>query len=55
METDEATMSGGTVEFFVDGVKCPDTGGVGVNGIGGLFNCGLTGQTFVVECTTTCT
>ena len=48
-------MTGGTVTFSVDGVTCPDTNGVGVNGQGGIFNCGLTGQTFKIECTTACT
>ena len=54
METYESLMSSGTVEFTVDGVTCPDTNGVGVDAIGGIFNCGLTGTTFKVECTTEC-
>lgn len=41
--------------FSVDGVVCPDTSGVGVNGEGGLFNCGLQGETFKLECTSACT
>ena len=47
-------MLSGTLGFTVDGVTCPDTNGVGVNAIGGIFNCGLTGTTFKVECTTEC-
>ena len=55
MHTDNYAMVGGTVVFSVDGVTCPDTNGVGVNGQGGLFNCGLTGMTFRLECTSACT
>ena len=47
-------MTSGTVTFTVDGVECPDTNGVGVDAIGGIFNCGITGTTFRVECTTKC-
>ena len=47
-------MTSGTIEFYIDGVKCPDTNGVGVGAIGGVFNCGLTGTTFEAICTTTC-
>ena len=54
METKDEWMSSGTVTFTVDGVACPDTNGVGVDAIGGIFNCGLTGTTFRVECTTEC-
>lgn len=36
-------------------MPCPDTGGVGVNGKGGAFNCGLTGWTFKLECIADCT
>ena len=39
----------------MDGVSCPDTGGVGTDGRGGSFNCGLTGSTFKLECTADCT
>ena len=52
--TNEMLMTSGTITFSVDGKLCPDTGGVGVNAIGGVFNCGLRGQTFRVECTTVC-
>lgn len=55
MHTDQFAMTGGSVAFSVDGVACPDTSSVGVNGQGGIFNCGLTGQTFRLECTTACT
>ena len=54
IETNELDMTSGTMKFFIDGVECPDTGGVGVNGVGGLFNCGLEGSVFVAECTTVC-
>jgi len=52
--TDEALMTSGTIEFYVDGVRCPDTSGVGVNGVGGVFNCGLSGYNFKAICTTPC-
>ena len=52
--TYEAEMTSGTIEFFVDGEPCPDTGGVGVNAIGGVFNCGLYGRHFEVRCTDVC-
>ena len=48
-------MTAGTIKFYVDDVECPDTSGVGVNAVGGLFNCGLTGFRFKAICTTTCT
>ena len=48
METEEIYMTSGTVTFTVDGIECPETNGVGVNAIGGVFNCGLTGTTFKV-------
>ena len=54
LETDETQMTSGTVKFYIDGVECPDTGSVGVNAIGGIFNCGLTGSTFEAVCTTPC-
>ena len=41
--TDETLMTSGTIIFMVNGVLCPDTSGVGVNGKGGVFNCGLVG------------
>ena len=47
-------MTSGEMKFFIDEVECPNTNGVGTNAIGGLFNCGLTGTTFRVECTTFC-
>ena len=43
MHTDPFEMTGGMVTFSVDGIPCPDTNGVGVDGQGGVFNCGLTG------------
>ena len=48
-------MSAGTVKFYVDDVECPDTHGVGVNAIGGVFNCNLWGTKFVARCTEVCT
>ena len=48
-------MTGGTVQFFVNGVECPDTNGVGVNAIGGVFNCDLEGNHFEARCTEACT
>ena len=54
METDESRMTSGTVQFFIDGVECPDAGAVGVNGVGGVFNCGLEGTLFEAICTSTC-
>ena len=54
METDETQMTSGTVKFYIDGVECPNTNGVGVGAVGGLFNCGLTGSTFEARCTTPC-
>lgn len=53
--TDETLMTGGTIKFYVDDVECPDTSGVGVNGVGGAFNCGLAGRVFTARCTETCT
>ena len=42
------------MKFYIDGVECPETNGIGIDAVGGLFNCGLTGTTFKVECTTFC-
>ena len=53
--TDEKAMTSGTIKFYVDGVLCPDTAGVGVNAIGGVFNCGLKGREFKVICEDLCT
>ena len=53
--TDETQMTGGTIKFYVDGIECPDTSGVGLNGHGGVFNCGLVGRVFKAICTHTCT
>ena len=47
-------MTSGTVNFKVDGSPCVDTNGVGVNGAGGVFNCGLTGSTFELYCDPAC-
>ena len=47
-------MTSGTIKFYVDDVECPDTSGVGVNAIGGVFNCDLTGVEFKVLCPETC-
>lgn len=52
--TYEERMTSGTVKFFVDGVECPDTLGVGVNAIGGVFNCNLKGNVFEARCTAVC-
>ena len=54
METDESRMTSGEIKFYIGGVECPDTNGVGVNAIGGVFNCRLTGSTFGARCTTPC-
>ena len=48
LETSENNLISGTVEFFVDEVKCPNTNSVGVNAVGGIFNCGLSGTRFQV-------
>ena len=47
-------MQSGTVKFYVDDVECPDTLGVGVNALGGVFNCNLIGTKFVARCTEVC-
>lgn len=52
--TDETLMTSGTIKFYADGVLCPDTAGVGVNAVGGVFNCGLVGKKFEVICTGVC-
>ena len=44
--TNEALMTSGTVKFYVDDVECPNTNDVGVNAVGGVFNCNLNGNTF---------
>jgi len=54
LHTDEANMSAGTVSFSVDGVPCPDTNGIGVDAIGGAFNCNLKGRSLEISCTETC-
>jgi len=54
IHTDESQMTAGTMNFYVDGVLCPDTNGVGVNAIGGVFNCGLSGKTFEARCEPEC-
>ena len=53
-ETNEERMASGEVKFYIDGIECPDTNGVGVGAVGGLFNCGLSGSTFEARCTTAC-
>lgn len=53
--TNENDMTDGEIKFYIDDVECPDTSNVGLNAIGGVFNCGLTGRVFRAECTTTCT
>ena len=42
------------MEFSVDGEACPDTNGVGIDAVGGVFNCNLIGTTFKVECIDEC-
>ena len=39
--TNEKYMRSGTVKFYVDDVECPDTGNVGIDAKGGVFNCNL--------------
>ena len=52
--TNELSMFSGTVRFYVDGVECPDTGDVGINARGGVFNCNLSGWTFKAVCDEIC-
>ena len=54
-QSNEKLMTAGTIKFYVDNVPCPDTNGVGVNAIGGVFNCDLVGSSFVAFCEDTCT
>ena len=54
MHTDESQMTSGTVNFYVGGVQCPETNGVGVDAKGGVFNCGLSGRTFEARCEPEC-
>lgn len=53
--TDETLMTAGLIKFYVDGVVCPDTNGVGINASGGVFNCDLVGSEFLAICEETCT
>ena len=53
IHTDESQMTSGRMRFYVDNQECP-SGNVGPNAVGGAFNCGLTGTTFKVICTETC-
>ena len=56
MFTDEAQMTtfGAQLKFFVGNdsgeQECPDTNGVGVDAVGGVFNCGLSGTWLEVRC-----
>lgn len=54
IQTDDEYMTSGTIKFYVDGVECPSTGGVGVNAVGGVFNCNLSGVEFKLICTAKC-
>ena len=47
-------MNEGTVKFYVNDQECPDTSGVGVNALGGVFNCNIWGNNFEARCTETC-
>lgn len=47
-------MTSGRLKFYVDDTECPSPGTVGLNAIGGVFNCGLSGTKFKVMCTETC-
>ena len=47
-------MTSGRIKFYVDGQECPNTSGVGLNAIGGVFNCGIKGKSFRVVCTEAC-
>ena len=48
-------MTTGTVKFKVnDDLPYLDTNGVGVNGAGGVFNCGQTGFKFELYCDPAC-
>ena len=42
------------MKFYIDSVECPETNGVGIDAVGGLFNCGLTGSNFKAICETPC-
>ena len=52
--TNEEEMNEGTVKFYVNDQECPDTSGVGVNALGGVFNCNIWGNNFEARCTETC-
>ena len=54
LHTDETLMTSGTITFTVDGVECPHTNQVGVDAIGGAFNCDLMGRSLTIRCTDTC-
>ena len=55
LATDEARMTSGTIWFEnVDYELCPDTSGVGVDAVGGVFNCGLTTTDFYLYCDPAC-
>lgn len=47
-------MTSGTIKFYVNDQLCLDTSGVGVNAVGGVFNCGLKGTRFKAICDTIC-
>ena len=48
-------MTSGTIKFYIDDVECSDSfSGVGLNGYGGVFNCGGTGSRFRAQCDTVC-
>ena len=46
-------MTGGALSFSVDGTACDNDPGVGFGG--GVFNCGKTGTSFTLTCTSACT
>ena len=46
-------MTSGRMRFYVDDQECPSDN-VGVNAVGGVFNCGLSGRVFKIMCTETC-
>ena len=54
IETDESVTTADTIEFWVQTstgwVECPNSNGAGTGGVGGLFNCGVTGYQFAIDC-----
>lgn len=49
-------MTSGTIHFTtsIDDTPCPDTSGVGIDAVGGVFNCGLPSTNFYIYCDPAC-